>query len=63
MSNILYLPNFNKHIMYVIIANQSIQIPQISKVSLSLTVSAAVKLGKTGQWPGFGSNNKYNMNS
>ena len=58
----MYLPNINKHIMYVIIANKSIQIPQIGGVSVSPTVFIAVKLGKTGQWLGFGSNNEYNMN-
>ena len=48
ISNILYLTNFNKYIIYVIIAKKSIQIPQISGVSVSITVSAAVKFGKTG---------------
>lgn len=47
--------------MYVIITIKSIQIPQISGVSLGSTLSAVVKLGKTGQWLGSVSNNEYNM--
>lgn len=63
VNNISHLPNFNKHIIYIIIVNLSIQIFGINRVGLSLTVFAAVKLDKTSQWPGFISNIEYNMNS